>query len=146
VPAPKPAAAAASPSPPARPAPEPADEEDVLKQTQTLRAIAAARSIDDISSSMAETLFGDAEVDLLTAALAAAAGWSEEESAPTPTPAPAAAAPPKPTAKGATKPAASPAPEGEDDLLDLLGLGDGAPLELIDDTAPAGGDRGRKAS
>lgn len=145
---PKPSATVTTPPPPPRAAPEPAGEEDVLKQTQTMRAIAAAKSIDDISSSMAETLFGDAELDLLTAALESAAGWAEDESAPE-------APPVKAAAKAVRQPAiqASPVPQArqaapvaEDDLLDLLGLGDDAPLELIDDDAPPAGDRPRKAA
>jgi hypothetical protein len=118
-----------------------------------MRAIASAKSIDDISNSMAETLFGDAELDLLTAALESAAGWTEDEPEPTPAPAPK-VAPAKPVAKPAAKPvakpaaksAAPPAPEAEDDLLDLLGLGDDAPLELIEDAAPPTGDRSRKTA
>jgi len=81
---------------------------------------------------MAETLFGDAELDLLTAAFASAAGWSDSE------PPTEAAAPPE-AKKAAAKPAAPPS----DDLLDLLGLGPDAPLELIDDSQqpPTGAPR-----
>jgi type II secretory pathway predicted ATPase ExeA len=145
-PAPKPAAAApptkpaaaAPPRPiapsvaPKAPAPrmaEPASEDDAVYQTQTMRAISEAKSIVDISESMAETLFGDAELDFLSTSLA-----TETGAAPAPTPAPAATAQTKP------KPAKA-APSDDDDLLDLLGLSD-APLELIDDSAqPAGQSR-----
>jgi hypothetical protein len=44
-----------------------------------MRALASATSIDDISNSMAETLFGEADLDMLSAALASA-GWSDDES------------------------------------------------------------------
>jgi type II secretory pathway predicted ATPase ExeA len=79
------AAATASTTParpvPAKPAPaKPAqlDGAELLHQTQTMRALASAKSIDDISNSMAETLFGDADLDMLSAALASA-GWSDDE-------------------------------------------------------------------
>ena len=85
-----------------------------------MRAIAVAKSIDDISSSMAETLFSDAELDLVTAALAAEWPDENDEAAE-----PEAERPKPPTA------AALPA----DDPFDLFGLGDDAPLELIDDSA-----------
>jgi hypothetical protein len=108
---------------------EPASEDDAVYQTQTMRAISEAKSIVDISESMAETLFGDAELDFLSTSLA-----TETGAAPAPTPAPAATAQTKP------KPAKA-APSDDDDLLDLLGLSD-APLELIDDSAqPAGQSR-----
>lgn len=121
--APKPAAAA--------PHEDPADEDDLLRQTQTLRAIAVAKSIDDISSSMAETLFSDAELDLVAAALAAEWPDDADEAAEGP-----AAQPAKPaSAEVATV----------DDAFDLFGLGDDAPLELIDDSAlPA--NRGKTAA
>jgi type II secretory pathway predicted ATPase ExeA len=134
-----PAAAAAAPkpaAPPRTPPPAPADEDDLLRQTQTMRAIGAAKSIDDISSSMAETLFGDAELDLVTAALASAAEWPDDDEQTIP--AAGMAEPPKPAAKPAAK--AAPAPEPAkpaapaDDPFDLFGLGDDAPLELIDDS------------
>jgi hypothetical protein len=107
-----------------------------------MRAISVAKSIDDVSDSMAETLFGDAELDLMTAALASSANWDDdapgvaaskpEANAPTPKPT---AAPPKPaqTAKPAAAAQPKPKPPESDDLLDLLGLSD-APLELIDDS------------
>jgi type II secretory pathway predicted ATPase ExeA len=51
---------------------------DVLRQTQTMRALAAAKTIDDISNSMAETLFSEADLEMLSAALESA-GWSDDE-------------------------------------------------------------------
>jgi hypothetical protein len=100
-----------------------------------MRAIAVAKSIDDISSSMAETLFGDAELDLVKAALASAADWPDDDELS----APAAAEPARASAKSATaKHAAEPQPakaaEPVDDPFDLFGLGDDAPLELMDDS------------
>jgi predicted flap endonuclease-1-like 5' DNA nuclease len=79
---------------------------------------------------MAETLFGDAELDFLSTSLAT-------ETAPTPAPAP------TPAAKARPKPAKA-ASSDDDDLLDLLGLSD-APLELIDDSTPPPGDQSRKS-
>ena len=81
-PARPPAAAVASaqgaaPRLPATKAMQEPDEAEVLHQTQTMRALASAKSIDDISNSMAETLFGDADLDMLSAALASA-GWSDD--------------------------------------------------------------------
>jgi hypothetical protein len=81
-----PAPAATAPTAPARPAPakpgptkpNQLDDAELLHQTQTMRALASAKSIDDISNSMAETLFGDADLDMLSAALASA-GWSDDE-------------------------------------------------------------------
>jgi hypothetical protein len=122
---------AALPStPPLAPEPEPVPEDEVasdhLHQTQTMRAISMAKSIDDVSDSMAETLFGEADLDFLSAALASSAGendesqaYAPESSAPTPPP----AAPP------------------EDDLMDLFNLGPDAPLELIDDSASPPSER-----
>jgi hypothetical protein len=148
----QPAASAAKPPPPPRPAPPPApaDDEDLLHQTQTMRGLMAAKSIDDISDSMAETLFGDEALDTLSAALAAS-GWSEDDasasassSAPapaaTPAPAPAPAATPAPARASTAKPAApsKPAPPpDDDDPFAFLGLGPDVPLELIDDPEPA---------
>lgn len=126
----KPAAPSAPPKPPAPRAAEPPSEEDVLRQTQTMRAISEATSIVDISDSMAETLFGDAELDFLSTSLAM-------ETAPTPAPAP------TPAAKAQPKPAKA-ASSDDDDLLDLLGLSD-APLELIDDSTPPPNDQSRKS-
>jgi hypothetical protein len=127
-PQPAPAATAAKPTPPPprpSPPPAPAEDEDLLRQTQTMRGLMAAKSIDDISDSMAETLFGDADLDMLSKALAAS-GWSEDEAS-----AATAASAPKPAAP---KQAAAPA---EDDPFDFLGLGPDAPLELIEDPEPA---------
>ena len=117
-----------------------------------MRALAAAKSIDDISNSMAETLFGENDLEKLGDALAAS-GWTDDDApaapptaaspAPTPPPvaklppqAPAARpAPPPPVAKSAPQPPApKPAPpQADDDPFDFLGLGRDAPLELIDD-------------
>jgi hypothetical protein len=162
-PAPPPQAAAAPPSvaSAAKPAaaPRPADD-DVLRQTQTLRAIAVAKSIDDISEMDAETLFSDAEFDLVAAALASAAEWPDEEpqaqATPTPLPAPtvtatAPAAPVPMTAPATPVPTTAAAPAKPpvsraaailaDDPFDFLGLGEDAPLELIDDSAQPPNDR-----
>jgi hypothetical protein len=143
-----PVAAAAKPTPPARPTPPPpaaAEEEDALRQTQTMRGLMAAKSIDDISDSMAETLFGDADLDMLSAALAASGFSDDDEPASAPSPAAATPAPaPAPAAAPARAPAATakpaPAPKqatAEDDPFDFLGLSHDAPLELIDDPEPA---------
>jgi Meckel syndrome type 1 protein len=107
--------------------------EDVLRQTQTVRAIAEAKSLDDLSDMDAATLFGDAELDLVSAALASAADWPDDE-AETATPTPAPAAPPAPaparsTNTGDTTGSRVPSEDG----FDLFGLDDNAPLELIDD-------------
>jgi len=99
-----------------------------------MRAISVAKSIDDISEVDAETLFSDAELDLVAAALASAAEWADEEED-------TAAAPPSTPAKPATAKTLPP----DDDLLALLGLGDDAPLELIDDSADPN-DRTRKSA
>ena len=97
------------------------EADDVLRQTQTMRAIAEAKSLDDISDIDAETLFGDAELDLVAAAFASAADWpDDEEPAATPKPAP-----------GDTTGTKAIAPS--DEAFDLFGLDDNAPLELIDD-------------
>jgi hypothetical protein len=120
---------------PKAPAPRPAEppsEDDEVYQTQTARAISEAKSIVDISESMAETLFGDAEFDFLSTSLAAETG-----AAPTPAPAPAAAAQAKPTQPKSAR-------SDDDDLLDLLGLSD-APLELIDDSAQPPSDKAQKS-
>ena len=149
---------AAKPAPPAQQAAS--DDADVLRQTQTMRAIAVAKSIDDISNSMAETLFGEEDLAQLNSALAAS-GWTDDDAAaaplaaasPAPTPpatpklppqAPAARPAPPPVARPATppplaksavpQPAPKPAPApADDDPFDFLGLGRDAPLELIDD-------------
>jgi hypothetical protein len=88
-----------------------------------MRALSVAKSIDDVSDSVAETLFNDAELDLLTAAFASSAGWTDTGAEP-------AAAKKAPAAKPAET-----APPADDDLIGLLGLGDDAPLELLDDSA-----------
>jgi type II secretory pathway predicted ATPase ExeA len=99
---------------------QPAADDDA-RQTQTVRAIAEAKSLDDLSDLDAETLFGDAELDLVSAALASAAEWpDDEEPTAAPTPAPAGAAAKKPALPS-------------DEPLDLFGLDEDAPLELIDD-------------
>ena len=95
--------------------------EDEARQTQTVRAIAEAKSLDDLSDIDAETLFGDAELDLVSAALASAAEWPDDED-PTAAPTPA-------LADTTDKKAAMPS----DEALDLFGLDADAPLELIDD-------------
>jgi general secretion pathway protein A len=140
--APTPPAAAAKVAAPTQPtAPrQPSHDDDPLRQTQTMRAISVAKSIDDISSSMAETLFGDADLEMLSQALASA-GWSEDKAA-------AAEQPPTqstPAARPKAKPAPPPA-SPEDDLLDLLGLGADAPLELLDDSAPHADEAARKTA
>jgi general secretion pathway protein A len=129
------------PAAPTKPAaPQPATErsdEALSHQTQTVRALSAAKSIDDISNSMAETLFGEADLDMLSAALGAA-GWSGDagqggdggdggDDA--------GAAPREPDAAPAPKrAAAAPQPAADEDPFDLFGLGPDAPLELIDDS------------
>jgi type II secretory pathway predicted ATPase ExeA len=105
---------------------------DILRQTQTMRAISIAKSIDDISSSMAETLFGTAELDDLNAALAASVGDSTGTS-----PAPLATAPARIAASA--PPARRARISTGDDLLDLLDLTSDAPLELMDDSPPSEG-------
>ncbi len=139
------------PPPPANPAPAASEDADVLRQTQTLRAISVAKSIDDISNSMAETLFGDVDLEQLNTALEAS-GWTEDDAAAaTPsapslgtTPSPMPRLPPKPPAASSTPSmpgakaapqmsAAKPAPPADDDPFDFLGLGHDAPLELIDE-------------
>jgi type II secretory pathway predicted ATPase ExeA len=135
-PPPAPAAAPrlAAAKPPA--APVHSDDDDVLRQTQTMRAIAGAKSIDDLTELDAETLFSDAELDLVSAALASAAEWPDDDLEPV-----AAPAPPPPRAEPEAKKVAPPI----DDPFDFLGLGDDAPLELIDDSAPPPNDRTRTA-
>ena len=92
---------------------------------------------------MAETLFGDAELDLVTAALASAAEWPDDDTQPA-----SAASKPEPT-KAVAKPERAPAKTSlpADDPFDLFGLGDDAPLELIDDSTlpPANLSRKREA-
>lgn len=144
---PPPAARAVkAPQPTANPAPPApvaiSEDADVLRQTQTMRAISVAKSIDDISNSMAETLFGDADLETLSSALEAS-GWTEDDApaatpsaaSPATTPSAAAKLPPQPAAAKAAPPvpAAKPAPPADDDPFDFLGLGRDAPLELIDE-------------
>lgn len=140
-PAPVPAQRAAALKPPAATQPsellDPEDD-DVLRQTQSLRAIAVAKSIDDLSELDAETLFGDAGLDLVSAALASAAEWPDDELD-------AAAAAPAQAAARAV-PEAKKAPLPADDPFDFFGLGEDAPLELIDDSAPLPSDRAAKAA
>jgi hypothetical protein len=100
--------------PGARPTPKPgshADEQD--HETKTMRALAGAKSIDDISSSMAETLFGEADLDMLSSALAAG-DWADSDDA---------------------EEASAEQPAADTDGLDLFDLGPDAPLELIDDSS-----------
>jgi hypothetical protein len=160
---PRPAGAVKPPQPAPKPLPAASEDADVLRQTQTMRAIAVAKSIDDISNSMAETLFGDADLEKLSSALEAS-GWTEDDApaatpataSPGPTPAAAAAklppqtpaakpSPPMPAAKPAQQmPAAKPAPlPADDDPFDFLGLGRDAPLELIDE--PVGPQQRKEA-
>jgi hypothetical protein len=161
--APPAARATRPPQPPPKPAPSapPAfsEDADVLRQTATIRAIAVAKSLDDISNSMAETLFGDADLEKLNAALEASGSTEDDVPAaappasPVPVPSAAAKLPPHaPAAKlaqpmpspkpasqaAAVKPAlqappAPPAALADDDPFDFLGLGRDAPLELIDE-------------
>ena len=105
--------------------PEFDEDSDLVHQTHTMRAISQAKSIDDVSDSMAETLFGEADLDFLSAALASAVSEGEESQVPASAPSP-------------------PAPP-VDDLMDLFNLGPDAPLELIDDSTIPPGDR-RKAA
>lgn len=127
----KPATAATAKSAPtSRPAAPAADDDALEHQTQTMKALSVAKSIDDISSSMAETLFGDAEFDLLTAALASAANWTDEDEA----------------ADAATEPEPPKRSQPVDDPFNLFDLGSDAPLELMDDTAPDDSGPPRKAA
>ncbi len=138
---PLPHVAAKAKAPAAAPPASDPGADDELRQTQTMRAIAGAKSIDDLSEFDAETLFSDAELDLVSAALASAADWPDDDE---PTAAPAPAPPRSATAKAAPAPAPAPAPsrpaapkaapQAEEDPFDLFGLGDDAPLELIDDS------------
>jgi len=132
---PKTALPSAPPPPAPEPEPEPVAEAeeapDQLRQTQTMRAISMAKSIDDVSDSMAETLFGESDLDFLSATLASSAGESDESQAFAP------------ESSAPTPPAASPP---EDDLMDLFNLGPDAPLELIDDSASPPSDRRKSAT
>jgi hypothetical protein len=122
--------AAAPSAPPPAPAAQVDEDPDQLRQTQTMRAISLAKSIDDVSDSMAETLFGEAELDFLSATLASAVGESDESQA-------AASAPSAPAAPATEPPI--------DDLMDLFNLGPDAPLELIDDSATPQSDQRKTA-
>ena len=104
---------------------------DALRPPQTARGIAEAKSIDDLSDLDAETLFGDAELDLVSAALASAADWPDDDEVAAPKAAPARSTPAAPTAARAA-PAKPAAPT--EDAFDIFGLDDNAPLELIDDS------------
>jgi general secretion pathway protein A len=146
-----PAARVKPPQPAAKAAAAVNEDADVLRQTQTMRAISVAKSIDDISNSMAETLFGDADLEKLNTALEAS-GWTDDPAMEPPAASPAttlsaaatlpAQAPPAPKASPSAQtakppqpmPAAKPAPlPADDDPFDFLGLGRDAPLELIDE-------------
>ncbi|MEO8466094.1 MAG: AAA family ATPase [Gammaproteobacteria bacterium] len=116
-------------APPPVPAADMEEDSDQLHQTQTMRAISMAKSIDDVSDSMAETLFGEADLDFLSAALASSSGESEESEAFAP--------------EASTPPQAAPP---EDDLMDLFNLGPDAPLELIDDSSAPPSDRRKSAT
>jgi hypothetical protein len=125
----------------AKPAGAATTSEDVSRQTQTVRAIAEAKSLDDISDIDAETLFGDAELDLVSAALASAADWPDDDE-PTPARSPALSASTASTA--VTGKNAAPT---ADDGIDLFGLDADAPLELIDDsTLPPANPRPKTAA
>ena len=50
------------------------------KQRETLEALAHASALEDISNSMAETLFGDSELEALSATLAVSNGGAQDES------------------------------------------------------------------
>jgi type II secretory pathway predicted ATPase ExeA len=140
---------------PVKSEPRSAEADDLARQTQTMRAIAVAKSIDDISELDAETLFSDTELDLVSAAAASAAEWPDEDVESNPAPAESAAPPAparRPFAPAPTPTAARPEPPPTttqlpaDDPFDLFGLGDDAPLELIDDSAPPSGDPTRKTA
>ena len=92
-----------------------------------MRALAAAKSINDISNSMAETLFGEADLDMLSTALAASS-WPDTDD----------------DAAESAQPASTPADDNSD-AFDLFDLGPDAPLELIDDSTlpPQAGGRKR---
>jgi hypothetical protein len=91
------------------------------------------KSIEDVSDSLEETLFNDAELGTVSTGLGLAFARSSKDDASAPAPAPVRAATPK-TAAPAKKQAGVAA---DDDPFDFLGLGRDAPLELIDDPEPA---------
>jgi hypothetical protein len=112
--------------------------DDLARQTQTVRAIADAKSLGDLSDIDAETLFGDAELDLVSAALASAADWPEDDD-PTAKPTPALSSAPAATSGTTAAPST-------DDGIDLFGLDANAPLELMDDsTLPPANPRPKTA-
>jgi hypothetical protein len=55
-------------------------DEDTQHKLANLEALANAKALEDISNSMAETLFGDEELDKLAATLALATGKRDDES------------------------------------------------------------------
>jgi hypothetical protein len=55
-------------------------DEETQHKLANLEALANAKALEDISNSMAETLFGDAELDKLAATLALATGKRDEKS------------------------------------------------------------------
>jgi hypothetical protein len=54
-------------------------DEETQHKLANLEALANAKALEDISNSMAETLFGDAELDKLAATLALATGKRDEK-------------------------------------------------------------------
>jgi hypothetical protein len=55
-------------------------DEETQHKLANLEALANAKALEDISNSMAETLFGDAELDKLAATLALATGKRDDKS------------------------------------------------------------------
>jgi hypothetical protein len=55
-------------------------DEDTQHRLANLEALANAKALEDISNSMAETLFGDEELDKLAATLALATGKRDDDS------------------------------------------------------------------
>jgi hypothetical protein len=98
-----------------------------------MRAISQAKSIDDVSDSMAETLFGEADLDFLSAALASGVGDGDGEES-------------QAFANESNVAVAPPTESPVDDLMDLFNLGPDAPLELIDDSATPSSDRPKAAA
>ncbi|HZL97009.1 MAG TPA: hypothetical protein VFB99_25350, partial [Vicinamibacterales bacterium] len=131
----KPATSIAATAPTASKPPTTGDSADAdeLRQTRTMRAISVAESLDDISHSMAEALFGDADLDMLTAALAAE--WPEESGTNTANSTP-------PAKETETPKAMTPS----DDLFDSLNLGRDGPLELGGDAKPPQSQQPRKTA
>ena len=114
---------------PAAAVPSAAKANDAPRPQQAARSIADAKSIDDLSDLDAETLFGDAELDLVSAALASAADWPDDDEIAAPK-----APPARSTAAAPTPAPAAPPAESSEDPFDLFGLDDNAPLELINDS------------